>query len=136
MVPAVTFPPELDLSTVGAFHRFWGWVAMGILLVVGVWGLWLATVGRAPGRSFWWATGLAVTAMTLQVGMGLYAFEVDGTVAGSQHLFYGIVTLFTFAFAYIYRPQLAKRPALSYGLLLLFVMGLGVRAVLTFGLDF
>ena len=34
----------------------------------------------------------------------------------------------TFAIAYVYRAQLAKRPALAYGILLLFVMGLGIRA--------
>jgi hypothetical protein len=28
----------------------------------------------------------------------------------------------------VYRSQLAKRPALAYGLLMLFVMGLGLRA--------
>ena len=44
------------------------------------------------------------------------------------HLFYGFVILFTFSFAYIYRTQMEKRPALAWGLLLLFVMGLGLRA--------
>ena len=43
-------------------------------------------------------------------------------------MFYGFLILFTFAFAYIYRAQLDRRPALYYGLLLLFVMGLGIRA--------
>lgn len=43
-------------------------------------------------------------------------------------LFYGIVIVFTFAFAYIYRIQLECRPELGYGLLLLFIMGLGLRA--------
>lgn len=133
---AVTFPPELDLTSVGSFHRFWGWVAMALLAVVGIWGLGLAATGRRPGRPFWTGVGVAITAMTAQVGMGLYAFGIVGTEPGNQHLFYGIVILFSFAFAYIYRPQLARRPALSYGLLLLFVVGLGVRAVLTFGLDF
>lgn len=133
---AVTFPPTFDASTVGGFHSFWGWVAVGLLLAIALWGLGLALRRRAPGRAFWTGTGVAIAATVLQVGLGLYAFGVDGIAAGNQHLFYGILLLFTFAFAYIYRPQLAKRPALSYGLLLLFAMGLGVRAVLTFGLDF
>lgn len=133
---AVTFPPAFDTSSVGRFHMFWGWIAMGALAVVGLWGLGLALLRRSPGRAFWAGAGVAIGVMVVQVGMGLYAFGIDGTEPGNQHLFYGILTLFTFAFAYIYRPQLAKRPALSYGLLLLFVMGLGVRSVLTFGLDF
>jgi len=133
---AVTFPPTFDASSVGGFHAFWGWVAIGLLLVVALWGLGLALVHRQPGRAFWAGAGVAMAAMTVQVGLGLYAFGVEGIRSGNQHLFYGILILFSFSFAYIYRPQLAKRPALSYGLLLLFVMGLGVRAVLTFGLDF
>jgi len=133
---AVTFPPTFDASSVGGFHSFWGWVAIGLLLAVALWGLGLALVHRPPGRAFWTGAGVAMAAMTVQVGLGLYAFGVEGIRSGNQHLFYGILILFSLSFAYIYRPQLAKRPALSYGLLLLFVMGLGVRAVLTFGLDF
>ncbi len=34
----------------------------------------------------------------------------------------------TFSLAYLYRAQLARRPALAYGLLFLFVMVLGFRA--------
>jgi len=51
-------------------------------------------------------------------------------------VFYGIVILFTFSFAYIYRAQLAKRAALSYGLLGLFLMGLGIRGIQNFGQSF
>ena len=52
-----------------------------------------------------------------------YTTKIEGHPA-----FYGIVIAFTFAFAYIYRLQLEKRPELGYGVLLLFVMGLGLRA--------
>jgi hypothetical protein len=43
-------------------------------------------------------------------------------------VFYGVVIAITFSLAYVYRAQLARKPALGYGLLLLFVMGLGIRA--------
>jgi hypothetical protein len=36
----------------------------------------------------------------------------------------------------MYRAQFSKRPALSYGLLFLFAMGLGVRGIMTFGQSF
>jgi hypothetical protein len=52
----------------------------------------------------------------------------QGNEPGGLHLFYGVVIVFTLAIAYVYRSQLARRPALSYGVLLLFVMGLGLRA--------
>jgi hypothetical protein len=51
-------------------------------------------------------------------------------------VFYGVVIAVTFSFAYIYRAQFRKRPALYYGLLLLFTMGLSIRGILTFGGDF
>jgi hypothetical protein len=47
-----------------------------------------------------------------------------------------VVVAFALAFAYIYRAQLAKRPALYWGLLLLFLMGLGIRGIMSFGKDF
>jgi hypothetical protein len=41
--------------------------------------------------------------------------------------------LFMVAFAYIFRAQLAVSPGLRWGLLALFVAGLGIRAWMTFG---
>jgi hypothetical protein len=39
-----------------------------------------------------------------------------------------VLVAVTLTLAYLYRSQLACRPAVGYGLLLLFVMGLGLRA--------
>lgn len=133
---AITFPPRFDLSSVVSVHRFWGWVAIVLLGAAGLWGLGLAIARRPPGRPFGIAAVVAVVAALIQVGLGLWAYSVDGIEPGNQHVFYGIVTLFTFAFAYIYRSQLSRRPALSYGLLLTFVMGLGIRGLLVVGQSF
>jgi hypothetical protein len=62
--------------------------------------------------------------------------SAEGIDPGNQHVFYGVVIAVTFAFAYIYRAQFRKRPALYYGLLLLFTMGLGIRGIMTFGESF
>jgi uncharacterized membrane protein len=123
-------------SLMGDWHSTWGWIAIGINGVVGLWGLLLAVLRRSPGTAFYLGVGVAVVSMLAQVGMGLWAFAVDQVQPGNQHVFYGVVVSFTFAFAYIYRAQLAKRPALSWGLLLLFVMGLGIRGITTFGQSF
>lgn len=126
----------LAAGTVGGLHRQWGWIAVWILGVTGGIGLLLAILRREPPPAYWWLVGAAVVAALAQVGMGVWAYSVEGINPGNQHVFYGIVTAFTFSFAYIYRAQLAKRPALSYGLLLLFVMGLGIRGIMTFGQSF
>jgi hypothetical protein len=87
-------------------------------------------------KAFYWAVAVAIAGMLAQVVLGVTAMSVDGTDPGNQHVFYGVVIAVTFAFTYIYRAQFRKRPALYYGLLLLFVMGLGIRGIMTFGGNF
>lgn len=125
-----------NTSLIGTAHGMTGLVVVVVLGVVALWGLILAAIRRPPGPVFGWGFGVAVTALLAQVAMGLWAFSVDGVEPGNQHVFYGVVVSFTLAFAYIYRSQLRKRPALSYGLLALFMMGLGVRGIMTFGRSF
>ncbi|HEX7098560.1 MAG TPA: hypothetical protein VF377_04920 [Acidimicrobiia bacterium] len=119
-----------------ALHETWAWVAIVATGLVGLWGLVLARRGEEPGRPFWVALGVATVIMLAQVGMGVYLIAAEGRQPGDQHVFYGFLIAFTFAFAYIYRSQMRRRPALYYGLLLLFVMGLGIRCVYTWGVDF
>lgn len=119
-------------------HSTWGWASVVLSGVVGIWGVGLAVAKRDPGVVFTTAVGVVVVAMLAQVGIGLVLYNRPGgeELAGNQHLFYGVTIAVTFAFAYIYRVQFAKRPALSWGLLLLFVMGLALRGIDTFGQPF
>ncbi|HSM01204.1 MAG TPA: hypothetical protein VK960_02020 [Acidimicrobiia bacterium] len=109
-------------------HGSWFYVAVIITGLVGLWGVAAAIARKASGRWFRIATWIAIGVMLVQVMLGLLAYNEGFRPQDDFHLFYGFVILFTFAFAYIYRAQLARRPALYYGLLLLFVMGLGLRA--------
>lgn len=108
---------------------------MGLSGVVGLWGVLMARRETVP-RSFYWAVGVAVVALLAQVVLGVAVISGEQTDPGDQHVFYGALIAVSFAFAYIYRAQFRKRPALYYGLLLLFTMGLGIRGIMTFGLDF
>jgi hypothetical protein len=123
-------------STAGGLHRAVGWYVVGVMALLGVWALALATLKKTPGGAYWVAFGVGVTGVLAQVGLGTWALSVDEVDPGNQHVFYGIVSVFTLAFAYIYRLQLAKRPALSYAILCLFLMGLGMRAISNFGESF
>jgi hypothetical protein len=109
-------------------HGNWFYVAVISNGIVGVWGLGLLALKRPVTTIFNWAVGTAVVAMLIQVGLGLTIYQQGYRASNDFHLFYGFVILFAFSFAYIYRAQISKRPALSWGLLLLFVMGLGLRA--------
>ena len=109
------------------FHQYWVYVAVVATGIVGLWGIGLAVAKRSPGRAFSIGRGLAIAAMLIQVLAGVVLY-LTGERPPAFHVFYGIVILFTLSFAYIYRVQLDRRPGLFYGLLLLFVMGLGIRA--------
>ena len=109
-------------------HAHWFYVAVASTGLVGLWGVLLAALRRPPDRWFRMAAGAAVVAMLAQVGFGLILYA-QGLRAGSDfHMFYGFVILFVFAGAYIFRAQISRRPAVVWGLMLLFVMGLGLRA--------
>lgn len=121
------------LAAVSSFHTVWGYFAIALSGAVGLWGV-LAR-NRAPARIFGWAVGVSVAALLVQVLSGVIMYS-GGSDPGNQHVFYGVVIAVTLSFVYIYRPQFRKRPMLYYGMALLFSMGLAVRGIQTFGVNF
>ena len=111
-------------------------MAVGICGFAGLIGIGLAILHRPPGRIFQAVLALAVGAVIVQVLLGLGSMNLEDKNPGNQHVFYGVVISFTLGFAYIYRSQFRKRPALYYGLLMMFLMGLGIRGIMTFGKSF
>lgn len=116
------------LANVLEFHQNWFYVAVISCGIVGLWGVILAIAKRQPGRAFSIARAIAVAAMLVQVLAGVYLYSNDVRPGNSFHIFYGVVIVITLTLAYLYRSTMAKRPGLTYGILLLFVMGLGLRA--------
>ena len=100
---------------------------------VGVLGL-LLVRRPAPPKWFQPAVLTAFAIALVQVAVGIAVLNSEEP-PGSFHTFYGMVIAFTLAFTYIYRSQLAKRPVLGYSLVALFVMGLGIRGWMNFGID-
>jgi hypothetical protein len=127
--------PVYAPAGVSSFHSAWAVIAVWINGIVGVWGVVMA---RRPGipKAFYWAVGVAIAAMLVQVVVGVILMSTQESDPGNQHVFYGVLIAAVFAFAYIYRAEFRKRPALYYGLLLLFAMGLGIRGMMTFGVSF
>jgi hypothetical protein len=113
-----------------ALHEHWMWVAVAATGAVGLWGLGLAVLRRPSGSRFVAAAAIATAVMLIQVSLGLLLYADSGRrdAVESAHVFYGMVVVFTFAFAYLFRQQVRRRPALVTGVLLLFVMLLGLRA--------
>lgn len=119
---------NVDISTVLRFHQEWFYFSVGSCGLVGVWGLILGLAKREPSQWFGYARAVAITAILIQVGAGVILYADGLRPANSFHVFYGVVIAITLTLAYLYRSTMAKRPAMTYGVLLLFVMGLGIRA--------
>ena len=118
-----------------SIHTWLGWAAVIVCGLSGLTGLFYHFPRRSPDRIFKGVVSLSVVAMIFQVGIGLLLFAQD-LEPGSIHMFYGIVILLTLTFVYIYRAQFAQRPTLYWGLALLFMMGLGLRGISSFGQSF
>ncbi len=118
-----------------AIHEVLGWTFVGAAGLTGLTGVLVALLKRRPNRIFWSAVVGSFALGVVQVSLGLIMFG-QGQNPGGFHVFYGTVLLFTAAFAYVYKSQLAKRPALYWGILLLFAMGVGLRGIANFGRGF
>ena len=116
-------------------HTWLGWAAVVVCGLSGVTGVLYHFARRSPARIFAALVSLSVVSMVVQVGLGLLLFARD-LEPGSIHMFYGIVMLLTLTFIYIYRAQFERRPTLYWGLALLFMMGLGLRGISSFGQSF
>ncbi|MCU1451271.1 MAG: hypothetical protein JWP02_3441 [Acidimicrobiales bacterium] len=66
----------------------------------------------------------------MQVALGVGLVAGQHVKAPQFHMFYGFVAIIAVGIIYSYRQQLRHRTYLLYGLGGLFVMGLGIRAVL------
>jgi hypothetical protein len=112
------------------FHRVWGYVAIVMNAIAGVIALIAWRRRSLRGRYVWVATIIAEGAILLQVLVGTILVASKDYVAPRFHMFYGFVAFLTVGIAYQYRNQMRGRREMLYGLVGLFIMGLGIRAVL------
>jgi hypothetical protein len=100
----------------------------------GLAGLWALGAHFQPGlrtRALWWFTAVAEVAVFVQVALGVGLVAGQKIEAPKFHMFYGFVAIIAVGIIYSYKDQMARRWLyLLYGLGGLFVMGLGIRAVL------
>ena len=81
-------------------------------------------------RALWWFTGIAQVAVFVQVVLGVAVVNRDKIEYPAFHAFYGFVAIIAIAIIYSYRAQLKSKMYLLYGFGGLFIMGLGIRAML------
>jgi hypothetical protein len=120
----------LPLGSLVDFHIGWSWV---MILGNGLAGLWSLAAARWPAlrtRALWWFTVIAQTSVFVQVGLGVGMVAGQDRRAEQFHMFYGFIAIIAVGIIYSYRHQLRHRLYLLYGLGGLFIMGLGIRAML------
>ena len=117
-------------TTLLAIHVGWSWV---VVIGNGVAGLWALGAMRWPplrGRALWWCTAFAELAVAVQVVVGVVLVAGQDLVAPGLHALYGFSAFIAVGIVYSYRQQLHHRLYLLYGLGGLFIMGLGIRAMI------
>lgn len=117
-------------STIGDIHIGWAWVVIIGNGLAGVWALAAHRLVSLRKKSLWWYTAFVEFAITIQVVLGLATRSSEGIEVENFHMFYGFVGIITVGLLYSYRQQLAHRVYLLYGFGGLFLMGLGIRAML------
>jgi hypothetical protein len=124
--------PLLAASTLLRVHESWAWV---VIVGNGLAGLWALGAHRAPSlrtRALWWFTVACEFAVFVQVALGVGLVAGEKLKAPQFHMFYGFVAIIAIGIMYSYRQYEAIRARvyLYYGFFGLFVMGLGIRALL------
>ena len=111
-------------------HTSWAWVMIVGNALAGVWALAAHRVVALRSRALWWYTALAQLTVFVQVILGVAVVNRDKIEYPAFHAFYGFVAIIAIAIIYSYRAQLRSRVYLLYGFGGLFIMGLGIRALL------
>jgi len=120
---------SVPLLTLQDAHVWWAWVVVVSNGVVGLWALGADRVPRLRRRSLWVCTAAAQVSIFVEVALGVTVQKVDEIEPPQLHDFYGFIALITVAIVYAYRLQLRDRLYLLYGFGGLFLMGLGIRAM-------
>ena len=117
-------------ETLNNLHTNWAWVVIIANGLAGIWALTAHKLIALRTRALWWYTGVAEATMFVQVILGVIMVNRDKAVFPAFHAFYGFVAIIAIAIIYSYRAQLKGRVYLLYGFGGLFIMGLGIRAML------
>ena len=111
-------------------HETWAWV---VVIANALAGLWALAAHRFPVlrvKWLWWYTGAAQLTVLVELVLGVLLVRIDGYPMPRFHAFYGFIALVSIGIIYSYRVQMRHRLYLLYGLGGLFIMGLGIRAMI------
>ena len=111
-------------------HKSWAWF---VIIGNGLAGVWALAAHRWPAlrsRALWWFIAAVEVAVFIQVILGVILVSKEKLEAPQFHMFYGFVAIIAIGIIYSYRHQLSDKRYALYGGGGLFIMGLGIRALL------
>lgn len=117
-------------ATLLEVHTSWAWIVIVGNGLAGVWALVAHKNIALRSRALWWFTSIAQLAVFVQAALGVAVVNRDKIEYPAFHAFYGFVAIIAIAIIYSYRAQLKSKMYLLYGFGGLFIMGLGIRAML------
>lgn len=118
------------VATLRDFHANWAWMVILSNALAGIWALGAHWVPSLRVRALWWFVIAAEITIFVQVALGVQLVAGEGFHAKPFHMFYGFVAIIAVAILYAYRTSLRAHMYLLYGGGSLFLMGLGIRAML------
>ena len=121
---------SLTGSSLLELHISSAWIVIIGNAIAGVWALVAHKNVGLRSRALWWFIGLVQFTVFVQVALGVAVVNRDKIEYPAFHAFYGFVAIIAIAIIYSYRAQLKSRVYLLYGFGGLFIMGLGIRAML------
>lgn len=118
------------LTTTRNIHENWAWVVVIGNGLAGLWAIAANWLTPLRTRALWWFIGAAELTVFVQVVLGAIMVGKYKVPLPQFHAFYGFVAIIVIAIIYSYRFQMQHRLYFLYGFGSLFVMGLGIRAML------
>lgn len=107
--------------------------ALGMLmLLLGLWGLFMAMINRPVGGSFRSTYVLSIGVFGVQAVVGALLWLSGARPKDTLHILYGIVPFLALGYAFSYAGKAKpRREALTLGIVCLFTFGLVIRAYTT-----
>ncbi len=126
----MTWQVTATLATLSEVHEGLAWVMVVGNGMAGLWALAAHRVLALRGRALWWFVALVQLSIVGQVTVGVGLVAGQGIDPPQFHLFYGFVAFITVGIVYSYRQSMRAQRFLLYGFAGLFLMGLGIRAMI------
>lgn len=120
----------MTLASLRDVHENFAWFVVVGNGLAGLWALGAHFRERLRIRALWWFTFVVELSVFVQVSLGVGMVAGQDIEAPQFHMFYGFVAIIAIGIVYSYRHQLSDKRYALYGGGGLFIMGLGIRAML------